>query len=439
MRRRLVWVFVAVSSLVALAFVVPLGFLVARTVEDRAVDEARADAAAVVPVLSAGSTRAQVESAIAATPSGRSGRVTVFTADGETIGAPVTARSVRVDAALSEGASDIGPVPGGVEVVTAVALGIDELAAVRVFVPDAALQQGQLRAWLALGGVGAGLVGISVLVADRLARSVVRPTQRLAAAARRLGRGELHATVEPGGPPELADLAGAFNQLGGEVAEMLARERELVADLSHRLRTPLTTLRLRVDLVDDPDLRRELTTDVDALTAAVTTVINQARGALATSAHVCDAAAVAADRAEFWSALAVDQQRDLTFHSVPGPLPVALDETDLAAALDVLIDNVFTHTPDGTGLEILVRVAGSEATITVADHGPGFDPATAATRERSHRSTGIGLDIARRTAEAVGGRFLLESAPGRGTTATLRLPTPGAASGGTVPSPATHP
>ncbi|MDG2114951.1 MAG: two-component sensor histidine kinase, partial [Actinomycetota bacterium] len=71
MRRRLVLVFVAVSTLVATAFVIPLGFLVRRTAEDRSIDAARADAAAVVPTLAGGGTEAQIEAGVGVTVAGR--------------------------------------------------------------------------------------------------------------------------------------------------------------------------------------------------------------------------------------------------------------------------------------------------------------------------------------------------------------------------------
>ena len=166
MRRRLVLVFIAVSTLVATAFVVPLGFLVRRTAEDRAIDAARVDVSAIVPALVTGGSAGEIEAAITSTRSGSEGRVTVFTDAGEVVGPPIAA-TPRVEAALNSGASAIGEVSGGVEIVAAVASGSDELAAVRVFVPSAELHRGQWRAWLVLGGVGLTLVAISVAIADR--------------------------------------------------------------------------------------------------------------------------------------------------------------------------------------------------------------------------------------------------------------------------------
>jgi len=420
MRRQLIVVFLAVSTLVATAFVVPLGFLVRRTAEDRAVDTARADAAAVVPALVAGGTRGQIESAVGATASGRRRRMTVITSQGWIIGAELEP-SARVRAALLSGASDIGITPGGVEVVAAVASGPGELSAVRVFVPAFELRSGQWRAWGALAGVGVVLVGISVIVADRLARTVVRPTQDLALAARRLGDGDLDARVEPEGPEELIELGGAFNDLGVQVSTMLERERELVAELSHRLRTPLTKLRMRIDQVDDSDLARALGGDVDDMTGVVNDLIREARGYL-TKEQRCDVGEVVIERAEFWSVLADDQARPWRFERGAGELWVDVARADLVAAVDVLLQNVFAHTPDGTALTIGFAERDRAGVVWVGDAGAGLDAAVIDRGESSAGSTGLGLDIARRTATDAGGHLEVRTGDLGGAEVVISLP-----------------
>ena len=422
MRRQLVLVFVAISALVATAFVIPLGVLVSRTAEDRAIDSARADASSVVPALTAGASRAQIESALGATTAGSEGRMSVVTSQGWMIGAPF-ASSARVATALESGASDIGPVPNGdgVEVVAAVAAGSGELSAVRVFVPQERLERGQWRAWSVLALVGLVLIGISVFVADRLARSVVGPTRRLASAARRLGEGDLDATVPLEGPEELVDLAGAFNDLGERVSTMLDRERELVAELSHRMRTPLTKLRLRVDQVTDPALAHELRADLDDVTTAVNGLILEARGKLAAGSG-CDLNRVAADRAAFWQVLADDQMRPWVFTAADDALIVEPTESELVAAIDVLIENVFAHTAEGVPLAISCSRNGGVASFVVDDGGDGFDPGRAARGDSGAGSTGLGLDIARQLAAHAGGSFAIEASSLGGAAVTLRLP-----------------
>ena len=420
MRRQLITVFVAISVMVAVAFVVPLGFLVRTTAEDRAIDAARSDAAAVVPALVSGSTRAQIASAAGATASGQSGRMTVVTSAGWTIG-PDVEDSERLAAALARGTSAIGSVEGGAEVVTAVASGPGELSAIRVFVPEADLREGQWTAWGALAAVAVALVGLSVLVADRLARSIVRPAQQLAVAADRLGDGDLSTRVDPDGPPELVELAGAFNSLGAQVSSMLARERELVAELSHRLRTPLTKLRMRVDQVDDETLAGELRSDVEDVTEVVNELITEARSSLSTD-ESCDAAAVVAARVEFWSVLAEDTERPWSFEAGNGPLEVPLSAASLEAMLDVLIQNVFAHTDDQVPFTIGFAGIDDEVTIWVGDAGPGFDTDSAERGVSTSGSTGLGLDIARTTAEAAGGTLRIGTSSLGGSEVTVALP-----------------
>ncbi len=419
MRRRLIAVFVAISTLIVVAFVVPLGFLVQRTAEDRAIDAARADAAAVVPALVADGTRAQIVAAMEATLAGREGRMSIVTSQGWMIGA--VADSSRAERALLDGTSAIGAVDGGEEVVVAVATGPDTLSAIRVFVTDDELRRGQWQAWATLAAVGVALVGISVIVADRLSRTIVKPAEDLADAARRLGDGQLDVTVAPAGPPELLALAGSFNDLGRRVTQMLDRERELVAELSHRLRTPLTKLRLRIEQVDDQTLLAELAADLDDVTTVVNDLIAEARGALY-GPSVCDAAAVTVARAEFWQVLAEDQARPWRFEQGGGQLPVGLGEQELSAAVDTLLENVFAHTDEGVALAIGFERRDDMARIWVEDGGPGIRSEQLEPGSSTMGSTGLGLSIARRTVESVGGSLDIETAQLGGALVTLALP-----------------
>ena len=421
MRRRLILVFVAVSTMVALAFVLPLAFLVQRTAEDRAIDAARADATAVVPALAGGGSDVAIESALLATTSGRLGYTTVIRSSGSIIGS-ATGVTDRLISAVTTGTSSIDAVDGGEEVIVAVATGPGELSAVRVFVPRDELRRGRDRAWLALSIVGVLLVAIAVGVADRLARTIVQPTRRLADAAVQLGSGDLEVRVEPTGPEELAELASAFNALGTRITGMLEHERELVAELSHRLRTPLTRIRLRIEQMGDTDTAVELGNDVDELARVVTGLIEDARGSVVSRVSRCDLAEVVADRVEFWAVLAEDQGRSWALAIVAGPLPVAVPRVDLDAALDVLIENVFRHTDESVAVEIGTASDGHFAVVWVGDGGTGFNSEWAERGSSGGGSTGLGLDIARRTAVAGGGSFEIATSHLGGGQVEIRLP-----------------
>jgi signal transduction histidine kinase len=259
-----------------------------------------------------------------------------------------------------------------------------------------------------------------------MAKTIVRPTQNLARAARELGDGQLDAAVEPQGPVELVELAGAFNDLGSQVSSMLDRERELVAELSHRLRTPLTKLRLRLDQVNDDELAAELRHDVDDVTGVVNDLIHEARGTLAVEPG-CDLGVVVTERAEFWSVLAEDQERDWRFEHGGGDLEVKVSRADLAAAVDVLLENVFAHTPEGAPLTIGFGRSDASvdqlmAKLWVSDGGGGIGSGSLERGESSMGSTGLGLAIARRLAEEAGGRFEIGTSSLGGAQVTISLP-----------------
>src|SRR6185437_1737840 len=234
----------------------------------------------------------------------------------------------------------------GIRLVQPVQRSDGEVAVVEVFVPAADLHAGVTRTWLVLSGLGLALFLLALLVADRLARSLTRPVTELAETAHRLGSGDLTARVEPGGPAEVREVGTAVNRLAGRIGELLAAERESAADLAHRLRTPLTALRLDAESLAGPD-RERLLDDVDALGRTVDEVIAEARRPVREGlGAACDASAVVADRVAFWSVLAEEEGRAVDL-ALPGrPLPVRVAAADLGAALDALLGNVFAHTPE---------------------------------------------------------------------------------------------
>ena len=134
----------------------------------------------------------------------------------------------------------------------------------------------------------------------------MRPVGDLAAVANRLGEGDLTARARGDGPPELAAVASALNGLAGRLGDLIKAERESLADLSHRLRTPLTSLRLQSEGLNDLDERELLTQAVDRMQEAVDGMIVEVRrGKDAPSA--VDLSQVVSKRMEFWRVLAEEQ------------------------------------------------------------------------------------------------------------------------------------
>ncbi len=302
--------------------------------------------------------------------------------------------------------------------------GADGVTVVRTFIPDSELMSGVYRAWAVLAAVGVGLLAVTALAGYRIASGLSRSVSDLASVASRLGAGDLRARVEPSGPPEVVSVGNVLNGLGDQVEDLLADERELIADLSHRLRTPITALRLDTELLTDPLERDRMGGHVDDLVSVVDTVIEAARSHQRRGPVRCDAAQVVRDRAKFWSVLAASQDRPFTATLDDGPALVATGAAELGAGLDVIVDNIFKHTDAGTALALSVTTEDGVVRVTVADAGPGLPDSTLASRGRSGAgSTGIGIDVARRTAEQAGGTLELGTGlDGRGLSITFRIP-----------------
>jgi signal transduction histidine kinase len=315
-------------------------------------------------------------------------------------------------------------VSGGREVLVAVSGRPEGVTVVRAFVPDSELTDGVGRSWLTLCLLGLGLLAVCAIVADRLARSLTRPLDDVAATAEQLATATLDARAELTGPPEVRQVAASLNRLARSIHALLSHERESAADLSHRLRTPLTALRVDADTLADPGERARMIHGLDTLERAVDDIIRLARRPpVATTGQVCDATVIVRDRAAFWSALADEEQRPFTVAVPAGPLIVGLDADSLAACVDALLVNVFNHTPDGCalGLELVASIASGGARLSVTDRGPGgVDPDLVHRGSSGGHSTGLGLDIVRRTAVASGGGMTVSSDAG-GTKVVLDL------------------
>jgi signal transduction histidine kinase len=136
-------------------------------------------------------------------------------------------------------------------------------------------------------------------------------------------------------------------------------------------------------------------------------VIELARSRAAEGPRECDIDAVVARRGAFWSVLAEEQGRELSLQLGAGAGSVPLGEDDVAAAVDTLIGNVFSHTDPGVDFHVATGRGDDDVVwLEVADRGPGFGDTSAFARGVSGAgSTGLGLDIVRKTAQSVSGRL----------------------------------
>lgn len=426
MRGALARVAVAVTAMVALAFLIPLALTVREIARDRAFADAAQQAAAIPPVLAV-TTDANTLRRALASMAGGAGRIAIHLPDATVIGSS-HATAAALDTATRQVRSTTTPTTGGYVLLQPMVLTSGQVALIEVYVPAAELSQGVSTAWLVLSGVAVVLVIGSTLVADRMAARLVRTARHLAGTARSLGAGDTSVRVTAQGPYELRETALAFNIMAGRMEQMLAAERELAADLSHRLRTPLTALRLNATALGDGPMAEQTRDSVQALERVVDQIIRAARQhGRSTRETSCDASTVARERLAFWSALAEDQERAWRFLGDDRPIIVPVTAADLAGALDALLGNVFRHTQGATGFAVTLRADRGRASVVVDDAGAGIDDPREALR-RGHGaggsgSTGLGLDIVRRIAEGVGGGVHIGRSPLGGARIHLWLPT----------------
>lgn len=404
MRWALVRVAIAVTAMVALAFLIPLAATIREIARDKAFSTADQQAAAMAPVLAVTTDADALHRALASTQD--TGDIAVHLPSGAVIGTS-HAPADQLAQATRQARAATTSAPGGYTVLQPVVLS-QGVALIEVYVPDSELDQGVGTAWLVLSGVALVLVAGSTLVADRLGAQVVRAAKHLADVARSLGSGDTSVRVTAQGPYELREAGLAFNIMAGRMDHMLAAERELAADLSHRLRTPLTALRLNAASLGASHEAEQTRMAVQRLEQEVDQVIRAARGQGRAPGPVrCDASEVLRERLAFWSALAEDQGRAWRFVGGMTAAAVPVAATDLANVMDVLLGNVFRHTDEQVAFSVGLTVEQGTVFVLVEDAGPGIPDPEAALR-RGHGaggsgSTGLGLDIVRRVAEGAGG------------------------------------
>jgi signal transduction histidine kinase len=286
---------------------------------------------------------------------------------------------------------------------------------------------------LGLAAIGIAALVAGMLLAFGLAGSLSRPLTRLAAAARRLGEGDLSARAgDVSGASEVEELGQSFDEMADRLERSAQAQREFVANASHQLRTPLTAMKLRLEgaiaEAADEEIRGRLEAadqEVDRLSGIVDRLLVMAREieeGISASVDLRDAV----DRAVIrWSERA--GQRDSTVVAQGDGSSARVDPTDLDQILDNLLDNATAYAPG----EVTIESGGSNGRVFVAvrDRGPGIAPQDLArVTERFYRGrgvpsggSGLGLAIARQLVEKWGGTLDVQSAHGVGTRVEVRL------------------
>jgi signal transduction histidine kinase len=436
-RRRLALIAAIATGTVMLAFCIPLALYVRTAAYDRAVDGAQLQARSIAAELSTVRDRAGVAHLVRQANSASVTKATAYLSDGVRIGGPVWP-SVRVPAAVFGERAVTMVAPDGGRLVWEPVHDPVAAWAVVVRVPAGGLTRGVPRTWMLLFGGGALLVLIAVALADRLGRSIVRPLQELVAVTNRLRDGDLASRTRPAGPYEVAEVGEAVNDLAARIDGLLAAARLAAADLGHRLRTPLTALRLDVEALADESLAvgaasNRLQADLHGLERAVDQLIRKTRDAPEHAPAYSDLAEAVRDRMAFWSVLARSQGRTADVQLPSRRIEVGLTRDDLDAAIDALLSNVFAHTPEGTGFSVTLKPSGRRPSawslLVMNDPPPAPGPAATAAgiparlpKPATSTGTGLGLDIVRRTAAKAGGTLTAGPTATGGFSAQLTFP-----------------
>ncbi len=332
-------------------------------------------------------------------------------------------------------------------------VGADPVAETLPFVPGGVITMAEPRSTMRteqvqLTFVVLGLVVLSVgtgaVVATVTARRLAEPLRDVADRAARLGAGDFRSAPDRHGIPELDRVSDVLDTSAAALAELVQRERVLVGDVSHQLRSRLTALQLRLDELathPDPSARQEALAaleQAERLSGVLDELLEAARAARAAGAELQDLREGLAAVADEWRPALRAAGRSFKVR-VPEGLLARVTPARIREAVGALVDNAIAH---GAGTVTLsARAAGNSLLIEVSDSGPGvpeelvphvFDRGVSV-----GSSTGLGLALARALVEADGGR--LELARARPATFTIFLPAARADDVVGVPRPAPGP
>ena len=417
MRRRITVLVALISIALLISFLVPLALLVRTLAEDRGMAMADQTARNVAILVSGISDPSQLASLVEVAVATTGVAAGVIFPGGQRLGTIDLLHEAEVERARAGEAFSIIDADGGrVYVPIALDAGTSVVVA---HVPVEDLYAGVAEAWWTIGVTGIALLGVSLLVAAQASRRISEPLLEVAATAHRLRDGDLTARAEEIGTSETREVAAALNGLADRINGLLVEARADVGELAHRLRTPVTALRLDLDAVGDDELAGRLQDRVVALQRAIDVIVKEARREVREDLpEGCDLAEVVRERVEYWRALAEDQGRSLEVELPSGPVPVGLSRLDADDVVDILIDNVFAHTGESVDFGVSVRMSEQGVHLLVYDRGPGFAAPTA----RRTGSTGLGLDIARRTLAAKGGQMVTSPIGEPGASVEIVLP-----------------
>ena len=297
-----------------------------------------------------------------------------------------------------------------------------------------------INRFLLLGGLLATIVAIIVTLV--LSRRISHPVQALTMASKRLGQGDFSQRVQLHGKGEVEDLAQTFNSMADSLERAELLRRNMVTDVAHELRTPISNIRGQLEAIGDglmkPDahtlssiceevmLLSRLVDDLQDLTLAETGELRLTRQAEGVVPLIGDIVAAVRPMA-ITNGITLDID-------LPRQLPRCdIDSHRTGQVLRNLLDNAIAYTPEGGAITVAARQLGNWVEVSVADTGEGI-PAedlpnvferfyrVDKSRARATGGTGLGLTIAKRLVEAHGGKIEVQSELGKGSRFSFTIP-----------------
>ncbi|MBI2511372.1 MAG: HAMP domain-containing protein [Opitutae bacterium] len=262
-------------------------------------------------------------------------------------------------------------------------------------------------------------VGGAYLIVFRLTKKLHYVTE----AAKAIGHGEPPATLEISGPEEIRSLCEGFNQMSRDLVKLEADRRLMLAGISHDLRTPLTRLRIAVELAQ-PNVEPAMVHDIEDMDAILKQFLDYARDGSEEPPAEHDLDTLVRETAQRFAARGRAIETGLG--QVP---PFVFRRHSIRRVLDNLIDNAVRY--GKTGVRVQTRLVDGTVSVTVSDRGPGIrsgrpadfiQPFAREDAARSESGAGLGLAIVDRVIRLHGGHLRLENAPGGGLSATIELP-----------------
>ena len=315
---------------------------------------------------------------------------------------------------------------------------------VQLSVPMNEIRERVRSMWLTLMTATLALTTLFILASVFLGEQITRPLRRLTAAAHRLASGDLSMRMEMERQDELGDLAAAFDHMAEEISQLLARERAFVANASHELRSPVTSIQLRAELLQmtspDDDRRdryiREIHQEAENLGHLLQQLLalDRAQAASKTLPDPLDITPCIHQVIDLMQPLAQHAGLTMTADLPQSLPPVRLAEQDCQIILRNLLDNAIKYTPAGGWVKIVARVREDDVEIRVQDTGVGipsqdlpyiFGRFYRVDKARDRTGSGLGLAMVKEIVTGAGGEVQAESKEGEGTTLVVRLPRAG--------------